>query len=202
MAKLNLNVNLLATVSKHFSHWQYYYLRHNPKVLAAMIDSTKDSIFFHSKESVNHPFAVVAVGKTANNDPTSYCRGIALCSLSEPFNRKIGIELALKRMLNAVQIQMSTDPIREDTCKQYHVIQVFNNHPLHNVMQEVHCELINRKAYTCTPIEYKSGFNIELSEFEQKMMNKTTTVNNSNLVVHELDDPKHIENREVLQQLN
>lgn len=88
---MNLPKGLSRNLDNHFVLYQHYYVR---------------------EPDQNVPIATVAIGITKYGEP---CRGIAICSCDDQFNREEGTKLAYHRLLVSYHRKESSLPINFDS---------------------------------------------------------------------------------------
>jgi len=127
------------TAENLFEHFQHYYVYENA---------------FEGEKEVRRPRATVVIGKTKEG---VLCRGISICSLSQNFDRKDGIDRATGRMVAAAIRQECTEPMKGWNDRTHFT----------NFGAEVVDTVLGEEAFLET---YKSAWNVVPTPKEEKML--------------------------------
>lgn len=105
-------------------------------------------IFYYVRYNDNRPFACVAL---AAHPEGRFCRGVSICSEKDQFCRKVARQLAYGRLCKAFGKGQTLDPVvtGDFLWRSTERLDAF---------------------YNATGIGYKTGYNVQLTEYEQKLV--------------------------------
>jgi hypothetical protein len=139
------NNSMASFMDSLFSAYQHYYIR--------LEDHT--------------PIATVAIGRIKDSDIA--CRGIAICSDKDNFDRSRGRKLAYRRMVDAALSKQTKEPVL-DSYSRVEGKDGMGNATIDQFLDVVDAE-VGEKAYE---YEYKSGYRAWLSDRETKILESET----------------------------
>lgn len=135
---------------------------------------TADKLFqkwtvFPVRDPVSHrTLGHIAVGKTVSSNV--YCRGIAICSSTQPFDAKEGEARAVGRMVKAVFRQNCEPIVRTDEVKAYReTLDLHARTPTKGV-HAVRGFTLARFLTRVYPFQYKAYFGTKLLPMERKAL--------------------------------
>lgn len=120
----------------------------------------EDVIFYYLRDKNNQPIACVAI---ADNGEGAWSRGVSICSPRDQFNRKAARKLAFGRLCKAFGTGKTSEPVLLNEPKYYRGRDPRVEDRLSEVMDKL-------------GIEYKVGTDIELTPYEQQLVQKTKKV--------------------------
>ena len=132
---------------------------------------SNDIHVYYLRDTNRKPYATIAIKKT---EDSVWCRGVSICSVDDPFNKRIGKQIAIDRLNKAINTKKS------DIIKEY-----MGNEPLYlhkSATIDKYIEQMdvlagdnvyeNVKNYK---IEYKSAYDAKLTKYEDRIANKPLT---------------------------
>lgn len=134
--------------------------------------SEYDIIVYYVRDNRKQPFATVAIMKDSDG---KWCRGVSICSDKDSFIKRVGRQIAIDRCLKAYHSHT------DDIIKEYnHINPVFNGSSI-NVIDYINETYINKytsienlniEDYKNRKIEYKSAYNVVLTDYEKRIITK------------------------------
>jgi hypothetical protein len=119
--------------------------------------------FYYLRDKDGHPRITVCLMQTDDVETWNtekgyvYSRGLAICSYSEKIiNKKQGRRLAHKRAFHAMMVQEDTMPIRYEGLDAMGGIDIPNR--------------LGIRFYGGPDSDFKSQFNVELTDFEKRLL--------------------------------
>jgi hypothetical protein len=131
-----------------------------------------DSLFsayqhYYVRREDHTPIATVAIGWV--KDSGVACRGIAICSCKDNFDRSRGRKLAYRRMVEAALSKQTKEPVL-DSYSRLEGKDGTGNAGIDQFLEIVDAE-VGERVYE---YEYKSGYRVWLSDRETKILETET----------------------------
>ena len=129
-------------------------------------DNFEAPIFYYLRDAKNRPVVTVCLIRERKDDaPDAFYRGVAVCSLKDQPNKKIGRAIAYERACQATCCGSDLSHIVTSTCRRREARMVLSPILLRNVTE------LQRVFYLGFPKSNGPMFVSSLHGFERKLMN-------------------------------